>query len=208
MGRIRCATGSGRWAPTRRICVSRFFGFAAFLLPVAIGILGYRWFRSRAVDSQWATLVGYGLLLLSLPSLLSLVHFPDVRGAIPAGGLLGGVVSHGLQSGFNFWGAILVAIALLIVALFLTTSFSFSGAHAWASGRKGHRRNGESWGFCNGRGRAGKNGGMSEKGADAPRGGGAENCRKETCKPADRGQAKRRRGDAKDDSPGGDGRHL
>jgi DNA segregation ATPase FtsK/SpoIIIE, S-DNA-T family len=115
----------------------QIFGFAAFLLPVAIGILGYRWLRSRAVDSQWATLAGYGLLLLSLPSLLSMIRFPDVRGAIPAGGLLGGAVSHGLQSGFNFWGAILVAVALLIVALFLTTSFSFSGAHAWASSSKG-----------------------------------------------------------------------
>ena len=115
----------------------QIFGFAAFLLPVAIGILGYRWFRSRAVDSQWATIVGYGLLLLSLPSLLSMIHFPDVRGAIPAGGLLGGAVSHGLQTGFNFWGGMLVALAILIVALFLTTSFSFSGAHAWASGSKG-----------------------------------------------------------------------
>ncbi|MGB7844378.1 MAG: DNA translocase FtsK [Candidatus Acidiferrum sp.] len=113
------------------------FGFAAFLLPVAIGLLGYRWVRSRVVNSQWTTLVGFVLLLLSLPSLLSLTHFPDVRGAIPAGGLLGGALSQGLQSGFNFWGALLVAVAFLIAALFLTTSFSFSGAHAWASGEKG-----------------------------------------------------------------------
>lgn len=113
------------------------FGFAAFLLPVALGILGYRWFRSQPIDSQWVTLSGYALLLLSLPSLLSLIHVPDVRGAIPAGGLLGSAVSHGLQTGFNFWGALLVALILLVVALFLTTSFSFSGAHAWASGTKG-----------------------------------------------------------------------
>jgi S-DNA-T family DNA segregation ATPase FtsK/SpoIIIE len=114
------------------------FGFAAFLLPLALGILGYNWFRSQAVDSQWATLVGYGLLLLSLPSLLSMIRwFPDVRGTIPAGGVLGNAISHGLQSGFNFWGALLVAMALLIVALFLTTSFSFSGAHAWATHSKG-----------------------------------------------------------------------
>jgi S-DNA-T family DNA segregation ATPase FtsK/SpoIIIE len=113
------------------------FGFAAFLLPLALGILGYNWFRSQAVDSQWATLVGYGLLLLSLPSLLSMIHFPDVRGAIPPGGVLGSAISQGLQSGFNFWGALLVAMALLIVALFLTTSFSFSGVHAWVSGSKG-----------------------------------------------------------------------
>src|SRR5208283_995607 len=60
-----------------------------------------------------------------------------VREALPAGGLLGTLMSHGLRSGFNVWGANLVAIALLVVALFLATSFSFSGAHAWASGAKG-----------------------------------------------------------------------
>jgi S-DNA-T family DNA segregation ATPase FtsK/SpoIIIE len=115
----------------------QLFGFAAFLLPVALGILGYRWCRSQAIDSQVATLGGYALLLLSLPSLLSMAHVRDVRGAVPAGGLLGTLVSHGLQSGFNFGGALLVAIALFFVALFLTTRFSFSGAHAWASGAKG-----------------------------------------------------------------------
>ena len=34
----------------------QLFGFAAFLLPVAVGILGYRWCRSQAIDSQFATL--------------------------------------------------------------------------------------------------------------------------------------------------------
>ena len=115
----------------------QIFGFAAFLIPVAMGILGYRWCRSRAIDSQAATLSGYVLLMLSLPSLLSLTRFPEVRGAVPAGGVLGSLVSHGLQSGFNFWGAFLVAGALLVVSLFMTTSFSFSGAHAWASSSKG-----------------------------------------------------------------------
>ncbi len=113
------------------------FGFAAFLLPVALSILGYRWARSQMIDSHAATLGGYALLLLSFPSLLAMIHFPDVRGAVPAGGLLGTLVSHGLQTGFNFWGALLMAVALFIVALFLTTSFSFSAAHAWASGTKG-----------------------------------------------------------------------
>ena len=46
------------------------FGFAAFLLPAALLVLGWRWLRSRAIDSQGATLFGYVLLLLSLPSLL------------------------------------------------------------------------------------------------------------------------------------------
>jgi S-DNA-T family DNA segregation ATPase FtsK/SpoIIIE len=113
------------------------FGFAAFLLPVAAGLLGYRWLRSSPVDSQAATVVGYVLLLLSLPSLLSLIHFPDLRGALPAGGLLGSLVSRALRSGFNFGGALLVEIAVIVAAIFLTTRFSFSGAHAWASSSKG-----------------------------------------------------------------------
>jgi len=114
----------------------QIFGFAAFLLPVALGILGWRWCRSQAIDSQVATLTGYVLLMLSLPSLLSLLHMPDVRGAMPAGGVLGTLVSNELKSGFNSAGAFLVAITMLVVAVFMTTRFSFSGAHAWASGHK------------------------------------------------------------------------
>jgi DNA segregation ATPase FtsK/SpoIIIE, S-DNA-T family len=115
----------------------QIFGFAAFLLPAAILVLGWRWFRSRAIDSQVATVVGFGLLLLSLPTLLSLWHVWDVRGAVPPGGLLGELFSSGLRTGFNLWGANLVTVALLVTALFMTTRFSFSGAHAWASGPNG-----------------------------------------------------------------------
>ncbi len=115
----------------------QIFGFAAFLLPAGFVILGWRWFRTRAVSSQVAALFGYVLLLLSLPSLLSLWHFPEVRGTVPPGGLLGSLVSGSLQAGFNFWGASLIAFALFLTALFMTTSFSFAGTHAWAKGPKG-----------------------------------------------------------------------
>src|SRR5437764_3262610 len=94
-------------------------------------------FRSRVLDSQVATVVGFGLLLVSLPTLLSLWHVWDVRGAVPPGGLLGELISGGLRTGFNLWGANLVTVALLVTALFMTTRFSFSGAHAWASGPNG-----------------------------------------------------------------------
>jgi S-DNA-T family DNA segregation ATPase FtsK/SpoIIIE len=113
------------------------FGFAAFLLPMALAVLGWRWLRSRAIHSQVPTLVGYALLLLALPSLFTLWHFPEVRGTVPPGGMLGSLVSGGLRTGFNPIGANLVAVSLLLTALFMTTRFSFSGAHAWASGPKG-----------------------------------------------------------------------
>ena len=89
------------------------------------------------MESQTATLIGYGLMVLFLPALLALVPFPDVRGAIPAGGMIGKLLSGALLAGFNFWGALIVTLALLITASFLTTTFSFSGTHAWASGPRG-----------------------------------------------------------------------
>jgi len=46
--------------------------------------------------------------------ILSLWHVWDVRGAIRAGGALGELLSGGLRSGFNLWGANLVAVALLV----------------------------------------------------------------------------------------------
>ncbi len=115
----------------------QIFGFAAFLLPAALLVLGWRWFRSKAIDSQMATLVGFALLLLSLPTILALWHVWDIRGAVPPGGILGELISSGLRTGFNLWGAHLVAVALLVTALFMTTRFSFSGAHAWANGPHG-----------------------------------------------------------------------
>ncbi len=113
------------------------FGFAAFLLPAGLLILGWRWFRSHPIDSQVAKLVGFCLLVLSLPSLLMLLHFPDIRGAVPPGGLLGGLLSTSLRAGFNAVGAHLVAWALFLTAVFLTTRFSFSGTHAWLVGPMG-----------------------------------------------------------------------
>ncbi len=109
-------------------------GYAAFLLPAGIFALGTRWFRSRPVDSPTAKLVGWGLFVLGLPALVSLWHFPEVRGAAPPGGLLGDVLASGLTAAFNSVGGQLVTVAALLVALFLTTKFFFLGAQEWAKG--------------------------------------------------------------------------
>jgi S-DNA-T family DNA segregation ATPase FtsK/SpoIIIE len=115
----------------------QIFGFAAFLLPAALLVVGWRWLRSRAINSQVATILGYGLLLLSLPALLSLMPFPAVRGAIPAGGFLGALIAGSLRSGFNVTGAYVVAFAVFLTSVFMTTSFSFAGTHAWAKSPTG-----------------------------------------------------------------------
>ncbi len=77
-----------------------------------------------------AKLIGYAMLVLSLPALLSLWSVPQVRGALPAGGLLGTVLSAGLLAAFNSVGAHLVAACAFLTGLLLATPFSFSGTHA------------------------------------------------------------------------------
>jgi DNA segregation ATPase FtsK/SpoIIIE, S-DNA-T family len=110
------------------------FGYAAFLLPVGIFLLGYRWFRSEPMDSPAIKLAGYSMLVLMAPTLLTLWHVPEVRGAIPPGGLLGHLVAVGLRAAFNTVGANLVALAIFFAALFLTTRFSFIETHEWLRG--------------------------------------------------------------------------
>ena len=112
------------------------FGFAAFLLPAGMFMLGARWFRSEPVESPAVKLIGYALLVLMLPALLTLWRellprvVPEVRGAIPPGGLLGHIVSTVLRMGFGTVGANVVALAVFFTALFMTTSFSFIQTHA------------------------------------------------------------------------------
>src|SRR4029077_9140981 len=48
------------------------FGYAAFLLPIGIFIVGSQWFRSEPLDSPAIKIVGYSLLLLMLPAMLTL----------------------------------------------------------------------------------------------------------------------------------------
>ena len=105
------------------------FGYAVFLLPIGIFVLGSQWFKSETLESPITKIVGYSMLVLIVPALLTLWHVPDVRGAIPPGGLLGHLVSNGLTGAFNVIGANLVSVAIFFVALFFTTKFSFIETH-------------------------------------------------------------------------------
>ena len=109
----------------------QFSGFAAFLFPVGMFLVAIRWFRSHVLESPAAKLIGFAMLLLSLSAIMTLLHAPEVRGALPPGGLLGSLVSQGLRAALNPFGAGFVAVAALFVSLFLTTAFSFRAALEW-----------------------------------------------------------------------------
>ena len=109
----------------------QFCGFSAFLFPVGMFAVAMRWFRSQELEAPAAKVIGGVLLLVSLSAELALVGMPGVRGALPAGGLLGTVAAEGLRAAFNPMGAFLVSIVLLVTSILLTTSFSLRFLLDW-----------------------------------------------------------------------------
>jgi S-DNA-T family DNA segregation ATPase FtsK/SpoIIIE len=108
-------------------------GYAVFLLPIVMFTLAWRWFRSQPVESPISKIVGCTLLGIFVPALLALWHWPDVRGAIPPGGLFGHLIAGGLLGALNTVGANVVAVTAFLVSLFLTTQFSFTAVHELVS---------------------------------------------------------------------------
>ncbi|MGE5325172.1 MAG: DNA translocase FtsK 4TM domain-containing protein, partial [Actinomycetota bacterium] len=102
-------------------------GVCAFLLPVAMTLLGMRWFKSRDVASPGAKALGAAILLVFSPALLALLPFHLLwKGAVPIEGLLGRILADVLLHYFNLIGAYIVAATVVAVALYLSTAFSFS----------------------------------------------------------------------------------
>jgi S-DNA-T family DNA segregation ATPase FtsK/SpoIIIE len=112
------------------------FGIGAFLVPVFLGALGSRWFRSRKVVSPVAKSLGAIWLLLFVPALLALLPgHTRWQGVIPMEGLAGRIVGDVLIHYLNLAGAYIVCATALAVALYLTTAFSFASLRVWAPTR-------------------------------------------------------------------------
>jgi len=111
-------------------------GIGAFLVPVFLGALGSRWFRSRKITSPIAKSLGAIWLLVFVPALLALMP-GHVRwmGVIPMEGLAGRIVGDVLIHYLNPAGAYIVCATILAVALYLTTAFSFASLRVWAPTR-------------------------------------------------------------------------
>jgi len=116
--------------------ILQFLGVGSFLLPLFMGMLGMRWFRSRAVRTPMAKTLGGIWLLMFVPALLAILP-GHIRwmGAIPIEGLAGRIVGDVLIRYFNVAGAYIVCTTVLAVALYLTTAFSFSAIEVWAPTR-------------------------------------------------------------------------
>jgi DNA segregation ATPase FtsK/SpoIIIE, S-DNA-T family len=116
--------------------ILQFWGVGSFLLPIFMGMMGVRWFRSRAVQTPIAKTLGGIWLLLFVPALLAILpgHLRWMS-AIPIEGLVGRIVGDFLIHYLNVAGAYIVCTTVLAVALYLTTAFSFSAIELWVPTR-------------------------------------------------------------------------
>jgi DNA segregation ATPase FtsK/SpoIIIE, S-DNA-T family len=114
----------------------QLIGIFVFAAPLMIALLGARWFKSKPVASPGAKAIGAAILLIFTPALLGLLpwHWRWMH-AVAIEGLLGRIVGDMLLHYFNTVGAYIVCGAVVAVALYLSTAFSFVGLRIWLNTR-------------------------------------------------------------------------
>ena len=111
-------------------------GIAVFSVPIMLGMLGLRWFRSRHIHSPVEKFLGSITLLLFIPALMGLLpgHLRWMH-VIAIEGLTGKLLADFLIHYFNLLGAYIVALSVIAAALYLCTAFSFTELHFWLGTR-------------------------------------------------------------------------
>ena len=114
----------------------QFEGFAAFCLPLVLGLLGLSWIRSRAVGAPLSKVVGFTLLLMVAPAVFGLLpgHMHWL-GTVPVEGVFGRLLVDGLTGWLNYPGTCVFIATLLLFSLLLTTAFSFANLRQWLAVR-------------------------------------------------------------------------
>jgi S-DNA-T family DNA segregation ATPase FtsK/SpoIIIE len=114
----------------------QLLGYASYLVPAVLVIVGWHYFWCRALDAAYTKVIGACLLVGCLSSLLSLA-FGSVEVAgkpFRSGGYLGEWLASWMSEYLNRTGSIIVILTLLFLAIILSTQFSigrlFSSAAA------------------------------------------------------------------------------
>ena len=110
------------------LLVAQLFGMASWLLPVVLGVLGWKLFWCRPIEAPYTKAAGLALMLLSLTAFLSLAFSSlTIEGtAVRAGGAVGEMVNALLIASFNRPGAYILVATALFVSVILATQFSFA----------------------------------------------------------------------------------
>ena len=107
-------------------------GVAAFMVPLLLAALGWTWLRGRPAGSPVAKASGVLLYLIFAPATFGLIpgHLRWMH-ALPLEGVAGRLVVDTLIHYLNFPGAAIVIASMVVIAIYLFTTFSFSTAKHW-----------------------------------------------------------------------------
>ncbi len=107
-------------------------GVSAFMVPLLLAALGWTWLRGRPAGSPAAKTAGVLLYLIFAPAIFGLIpgHLRWMH-ALPLEGVIGRLVGDTLIHYLNFPGAAIVMVSMVVIAIYLFTTFSFSTAKHW-----------------------------------------------------------------------------
>jgi S-DNA-T family DNA segregation ATPase FtsK/SpoIIIE len=104
----------------------QLLGYAAYLLPIALVVVGWHYFWVRALQAPLTKLLGGGLLFLCVAGLFGLA-FDRLRiggKTVAAGGILGRFVADRLTDQFARTGALIIVLTLVCLAALMVTQLS------------------------------------------------------------------------------------
>ena len=112
----------------------QLFGYAAYLIPAVISVIGWHYFWCQKPDAAYTKATGAGLLFVCSSAFLSLVFGTAGDGAtgFDAGGSIGSWFAGLLADSLNSTGAVIVLLTLMVLAVILSTQFSFGRMSASA----------------------------------------------------------------------------
>src|SRR5207302_2195430 len=104
----------------------QLFGYASYLGPALLVVLGWHYFWCRSVHARGTKVTGAALLFACLGAFLSLVSGTlEVSGkSFRAGGYVGEWLAKELSEYLNRTGSIIVIVTLIFLAIILATHFS------------------------------------------------------------------------------------
>jgi S-DNA-T family DNA segregation ATPase FtsK/SpoIIIE len=105
----------------------QLFGYASYVVPAAMVIIGWHYFWCRSFDAAATKATGAGLLVACVSAFLSLIFGNiEVSGkAFRAGGYAGEFLASHLSDYLNRTGSLIVILTLIFLAIIMSTQFSF-----------------------------------------------------------------------------------
>jgi DNA segregation ATPase FtsK/SpoIIIE, S-DNA-T family len=116
-------------------CFSDFilqtFGLSAYLLPLFVCLMGWRWLRSAPLENPWVKVIGGVALWLAVASACGLASGWSPLHGLSAGGVVGMLIADFLVARLNPTGAAIATAAWAIIAIYLISTFEVALLARW-----------------------------------------------------------------------------